>query len=96
MIVVEKTEEFQKWHLGLKDKTSKTRITARLDRVEQGNLGDFKNLKDGLYELRFTFGGGIRVYYTWRGDEIVLLLAGGNKSDQEADIARAKEMISEL
>lgn len=69
---------------------------ARLARVENGNFGDHKHIDGSLMELRMTFGGGIRIYYTIRGDTVVLLLQGGNKSSQTQDIEKAKKLITLL
>ena len=81
-------EHFTSWITGL-DKTIRSRILSRLDRVEQGNLGDYKALGDGLYELRFTFGAGYRVYFGIEGKTLVILLNGGSKAFQTKDIKRA-------
>ena len=69
---------------------------ARLDRMQNGNLGDFKSLGDNLFELRFFFGGGLRIYYTIRNQQVVLLLNGGSKSSQNRDIEKARQMMQEL
>lgn len=83
-------EPFTEWLEGLRDATTRRRILTRLRRVEQGNYGDYKALKDGLYELRLQFGPGYRVYFGEDGDMIVLLLLGGDKSNQDKDIEQAK------
>lgn len=67
-----------------------------LDRVSYGNLGDCKTIADNLFELRCFFGGGIRLYFTIRQLQIVLLLVGGNKNSQERDIERAKKILEDL
>jgi len=71
----------------LKDRA---RILTRLDRVESGNFGDYKSLGDGLFELRFFFGSGYRVYFGMNGNQCVILLCGGDKSSQEKDILMAR------
>jgi putative addiction module killer protein len=76
--------------LKIRDKTIRIRILARLLRVENGNYGDYKSLKDGVFELRFTYGAGFRVYFGEDGDKIVVLLCGGDKSTQTEDIEKAK------
>ncbi len=68
---IENTENYDKWFDNLKDRKSKVRIVTRLTRVEQGNFGDYKQLTENLFELRFTFGGGLRIYYTIRDSHIV-------------------------
>lgn len=83
-------EPFNDWLLKIRDKTIRRRILTRLLRVEHGNYGDCKSLKDGIFELRFTFGGGLRIYFGEHGDKIVILLFGGDKSTQTEDIEKAK------
>lgn len=80
----------------VKDKNVKRRINVRLHRIEtQNHFGDFKNLGDKLFEMRINYGPGYRIYYTYRDDKIVLLLAGGDKSSQAEDIKLAKALIKE-
>ena len=81
---------FGEWLLSLKDKTVRARILARLDRLLSGNFGDTKRVGT-VWELRFHFGAGYRVYLGWDGERIVILLCGGDKSSQAADIQRAEE-----
>lgn len=90
------TETFDKWLASLKDRSVKNRLLARLGRVENGNFGDFKQVGGNLYELRFFFGGGLRVYYTVRDGRVVLLLAAGDKSTQAKDIEKAAEILRDL
>ena len=78
------------WFESIRDLKTRTRIQARLDRIESGNLGDHKSLGDGVFELRFQFGPGYRVYFGQVDNTIVLLLYGGDKSSQIRDIERAK------
>ena len=82
---------FDEWLNGLKDKKSQAVITARLNRVIQGNMGLCRNLGDGISELKVDFGPGFRVYFGEDGDTIVVLLCGGDKSTQSRDIEKAKE-----
>lgn len=89
------TQTFTDWLNGL-DKADKIRLLARLARVENGNFGDFKQLAPSLFELRCFFCGGIRAYYTIRDRRVVLLLAGGDKSSQTRDIAKASAILSTL
>ncbi len=95
MIQLKETHHFAKWLIKLKDNKAKVAIFRRLNRVRQGNFGDYKALGDGLYELRFTIGAGYRIYYMYKGDAIVILLAGGDKSSQTKDIEKAKEIMKE-
>lgn len=77
------------WLRGLRDMQAKAAIIRRLNRLEQGNFGDFKPLRDGVYELRIDIGPGYRVYYARSGKTVMLLLCGGSKRTQEADIDKA-------
>ncbi|OQX00460.1 MAG: hypothetical protein BWK73_48350 [Thiothrix lacustris] len=95
MYVIETTEDFAAWFDALPRKVA-FRITARIDRVKDGNFGDTKRLDESLSELRFFFGSGYRVYYTIRGGAIVLLLAGGDKSSQTKDIKKAKALLAAM
>lgn len=88
--------ENDKWLKKLKDAAHRARILVRIDRVRQGNFGDHKLLDDSVSELRFFFGSGYRVYYTAKGERVVLLLHGGDKSDQRRDIAKAREILARL
>jgi putative addiction module killer protein len=90
------TKYFDKWLRSLKDRAAKQKILARLARVENGHFGDYKQIDPELYELRFFFSGGVRIYYTIRDAQIVLLLVGGDKSSQKRDIDKAKQLLSEL
>lgn len=91
---------FGRWINGLKDKISKRKILARLARIENGNFGNDKYVgivdEKALYELRFFFGNGFRIYYTIQETTIVLLLTGGDKSSQTQDIKKAKQLLKEL
>jgi putative addiction module killer protein len=96
MFEVRRTAEFVEWLMQLGDVQGRARIAKRLDRVADGNFGDTKSVGDGVSELRFTFGPGYRVYYTVRGQVIVILLCGGDKSSQQRDIERAVIMAQEV
>jgi len=80
---------FADWLGSLRDMTAKIAISRRVNRVEQGNFGDHKALRDGVWELRIDVGPGYRVYYSLSGKQIVLLLCGGDKRSQGRDIDRA-------
>jgi len=95
MYKVKETELFSKWLLKLKDIRAKVSIIRRIKRVKVGNFGDHKSVGDRVSELRITTGQGYRVYYTQKGNEIIVLLIGGNKSTQSKDIEKAKEMAKE-
>ena len=81
---------YLEWLDSLKDKTTRARIRARIDRLALGNFGDVRSLKSGIFELKFHFGPGYRVYFgRWMGT-IIILLNGGDKSSQEGDIFQAR------
>ena len=86
---VEKTDEYRDWIDGLRDLTGRARILMRVDRLAHGNPGTHRNLTHGVSELKVDVGPGYRVYYTQRGDRLLLLLIGGDKSTQSKDIAKA-------
>ena len=90
------TKTFDQWFIGLKDSRGRFRIQARIDRAELGNFGDCEPVGEGVSEMRIHFGPGYRVYLTQRGMEIVVLLAGGDKSTQVKDIKAALKMAREL
>ena len=96
MYLIQQTEVFTKWLHKLKDIKGKVSIIRRIERAKNGNFGDFKSLGSDVYELRITVGPGYRVYYTLRGDELVILLVGGDKSTQTKDIEKAKNIKEEL
>ncbi len=91
-----RSDTFDAWLKSLRDTLAKSRILARLRYAELGNLGDVKPVGEGVSEMRIDVGAGYRVYFTMRGREIIFLLTGGNKSTQDKDIKRAKEMAQEL
>ena len=89
---VASTEEYRAWVNGLKDQAGRARVLMRVDRLIHGNPGAYRNLPEGLSELEVDAGPGYRVYYTKRGGTLLLLLAGGDKSTQTKDIAKALEL----
>lgn len=89
---VEKTEAYRTWIDGLKDLSGRARILMRVDRLAHGNPGVHRLLTHGVSELKVDVGPGYRVYYTQRGDRLLLLLAGGDKSTQSKDIAKALQL----
>lgn len=96
MYIIQKTNVFDKWLSKLKDKSARARILIRLKRIENGNFGDVKDVGDKVEELRFFQGPGYRVYFTRRGNQIILLLNGGDKSTQSKDILKAKEILKDI
>lgn len=93
---IETTLEFDKWLKKIRDKTVLHRFDIRFNRLAKGNFGDAKQIATNLFELRFFFGSGYRVYYTIRDNKIVILLCGGDKATQNKDIAKAKRLLSQL
>jgi putative addiction module killer protein len=87
-----KSETFDRWFSGLKDRHAKARIAARIDRLSLGNAGDAKPVGSGVSEMRIDYGPGYRVYFTQRGPIIIVILCGGDKRTQAADIKRAIEI----
>ncbi len=93
---VQITEVYRDWINALKDRAVRARIQVRVDRLVHGNPGQFRNLTDGVSELKIDIGPGYRVYYTERGGEIIVLLAGGDKSTQQQDIKAAIALAKNL
>lgn len=83
-------EPFIEWLESIKDRKNRSRIITRLDRLEVGNPGDFRHLGNGLFELRLDFGPGYRIYYGEDDTVILILLMGGDKGTQSADIKKAQ------
>ncbi len=96
MYQVKRTEQFIKWIKNLRDVYAKSRINNRLKHVELGNLGDSKSVGDGVFEMRIDYGPGYRLYYMNVNGEVIFLLIGGDKSTQQRDIEKAKEIKKEL
>jgi putative addiction module killer protein len=96
MFEVRQTERFVDWLGRLRDNNARIRIAARIRRMEMGNFGDVAPVGEGVSEMRVHYGPGYRVYFAQEGAEIVVLLCGGDKSSQDRDIAKAKEMAKEL
>ena len=95
MIEIIKTETFERWLLGLKDRLACFRIQARIDRLALGIAGDSKVLRGGISEMRIDHGPGYRVYFARRGPVLIVILAGGDKRTQDADIERAIAIANE-
>jgi putative addiction module killer protein len=96
VIEVRQTAIFANWFEDLTDRRAKARIQARIDRMELGNLGDVAPVGEGVSELRIHYGSGYRVYFVQRGPIVVVLLSGGDKSAQNSDIKKAKELAQQL
>ena len=89
-----KSSTFDAWLRGLRDRDAKARIEVRIRRLSLGNPGQFRSLKDGINELKIDHGPGYRVYYTFKGKTLILLLCGGDKSSQNKDIRLATEIAA--
>ncbi len=96
MIEVRQTEVFASWLRKLRDENAKARIQIRIRRLSLGNFGDIKPVGEGVSELRIDYGPGYRVYFQRIGSLLVLLLIGGDKKTQNADIAKAKKLAKEV
>jgi putative addiction module killer protein len=91
---IRETEPYKKWFKKLRDSRAKFRIYRRVERLAEGNPGDVKPVGEGISEMRIDYGPGYRVYYKDAGNEIIILLCGGDKTTQEADIAEARTIAA--
>lgn len=96
MIEIRKTEVYAKWLDGLRDIQARARILVRVERLATGNPGDVRAVGKGISELRIDYGPGYRVYFTKHGQEMVILLAGGDKRTQAKDIKTALNLAQNL
>jgi len=96
MVEIRKTARFTEWFNALRDPKTKARITARIFRLQQGNPGEYCELGGSVFELKLDFGPGYHVYCTRRGDTVIVLLVGGDKSTQDVDIRAARAMAQEV
>ena len=90
-----RTEEFATWLGGLRDRLGRAKILARIDRLQEGNPGKTRSVGAGVIEMKINFGPGYRVYYVQRGELLILLLCGGDKSTQAIDIKRARALVAQ-
>ena len=95
LIELKQTQTFQKWRARLKDERARALIASRLDRLAYGHAGDVEPVGSGVSELRIHHGPGYRIYIQKRGNTIIVLLCGGDKSTQEKDITAAKRLADE-
>jgi putative addiction module killer protein len=95
MIEIKQTEAFRKWRMKLRDERARGLIASRLDRLSFGLTGDVEPVGQGISELRIHYGPGYRIYFHKRGDKIIVLLCGGDKSTQAKDIKAAKRLANE-
>jgi putative addiction module killer protein len=96
MLEVQKTDEFDEWLSGLADQRAQAKIASRIERLGLGNPGDVKPVGEGISEMRVPHGPGYRVYFKQTGKTVIVLLCGGDKSTQEKDIKRARQLAAEL
>ena len=96
MYEIEQTETFIKWFQSMKDIKAKARIRARIERAVMGNFGDWSPEDGEVRAMRIDYGPGYRLYYTIRNGRIVILLCGGDKRTQEADIRKAHKLLEEI
>ncbi|MES1156481.1 MAG: type II toxin-antitoxin system RelE/ParE family toxin [Alphaproteobacteria bacterium] len=94
MTTVIRTKVFAEWLRSLRDRTGAARIEIRIDRLARGNPGDVKSVGEGVSEMRIDFGPGYRVYFARRGEEWIVILAGGDKGSQDKDIKAALKLWS--
>jgi putative addiction module killer protein len=93
---VKQLDEFSDWLKNLKDGLTRQRVIKRLRKVQLGNLGDVEPVGEGVFEMREYFGPGWRLYYVQRGELVIVMLGGGDKSTQQADIRRAIALAKSL
>lgn len=93
---VKRLDEFSDWLNNLKDGLTRQRLIKRLRKVQLGNLGDVQSVGEGVFEMREHFGSGWRMYYVQRVEVLIVMLGGGDKSIQHADIHRAIELAQSL
>jgi putative addiction module killer protein len=96
IIQIQQTEAYANWFSGLRDRVARARIDVRIRRLSLGNAGDAKPVGDGVSELRVDHGPGYRIYFIQRGEVVIVLLAGGDKSTQDKDIRNAKALAKDL
>lgn len=96
MIIIKQTSTFRRWERKLKDQRARALIAARILRVASGLLGDVSPVGEGVSELRIHHGPGYRVYFRRRGEELIILLCGGDKSTQDEDIRLARRLAREI
>ena len=94
MLTIKTTSTFDLWFAALTDVRAQARVQARIDRAEGGNFGDCEPIGEGCSEMRIHYGPGYRVYYTFKGKTLILLLCGGVKSTQSEDIRLAAQIAA--
>ena len=95
-IEIKFTEDFSIWLAALRDRKARLVILSRLDRVAEGDFGDVAVIGEGISEIRIHYGPGYRLYFVKRGNTVVVMVCGGDKSSQSRDILKAKMLVKEL
>jgi putative addiction module killer protein len=93
LIEIKRSAEFDSWFHKLRDSRARFRIFKRIERLAEGNPGDVESVGEGISEMRIHYGPGYRVYFKDTGKEIIILLCGGDKSTQQADIENARKIV---
>jgi putative addiction module killer protein len=96
MYIIKQLSQFKVWLFGLKDGMTRRRLARRLEKAQNGNLGDIRPVGDGVFEMREHFGPGWRMYYIQRDEILIVMLGGGDKSSQNEDIAKAQSLAASL
>jgi putative addiction module killer protein len=96
VLSIKYTDDFKAWLFSLKDGLTHRRLARRLEKAQNGKLGDVKPVGDGVFEMREHFGPGWRMYYVKRGSVLIVMLGGGDKSSQSADIAKAVKLAATI
>ena len=96
MIEIRQTEVYARWFSRVRDRQARVRIDSRIRRLSLGNPGDVRPVGEGVSEIRIDYGPGYRLYFVRQGEDLVILLAGGDKDSQDRDIRRALELARGL
>lgn len=96
MYAIKWAPDFDRWFDGIRDRQTRIRLLRRLEKAQRGLLGDVAPVGDGVYEMREFFGPGWRMYYVQRGAHLIVMLGGGDKRSQAADIAAARALAARL
>ena len=96
MCVIKWAPDFDRWFRGIRDRQTRIRLLRRLEKAHRGLLGDVAHVGDGVYEMREFFGPGWRMYYVQKGTQLIVMLGGGDKRTQVADIAAARVLAARL
>jgi putative addiction module killer protein len=96
MYTIKRTPDFDRWLRGVRDRHTRVRLLRRLEKAQRGLLGDVAPVGDGVYEMREFFGPGWRMYYVQKGTNLIVMLGGGDKTSQAADIVAAKALTIRL